>query len=201
MSLENMFSIKDIKIGNVLSVKVVGVIIGQLKNWREDQKTGLLTVGSEDLFYLNAIDVNEHELIRVKIGVKISDDDEKNISSGFSIIVVDESPIMISISRNGAVYPIRMQVNGVGFVSLTPQRMICYLCFLCLGKYKCSRKLTDHVSRQHHGPVLCDVCGTEQLDCHELKIHKNNCFFDCGVPGCNLMHKKRNVALNHKKYI
>ena len=132
-SLKNDIVLNCVDEAHVFSVKVVGVTTGQLVNWKEDKNTGLLTVRSQDLLYINEINENTHNLIRVKIGVKLSDDDSKDISIGFSTVVVEGSPVMISISRNGAVYPIRIHKNEIGCVSLTPQRLIGYLCFLCLG--------------------------------------------------------------------
>ena len=90
-SLKNDIVLNCVDEAHVFSVKVVGVTTGQLVNWKEDKNTGLLTVGSQDLLFISEIDDNKHDLIRVKIGVRHSDDDEKDISIGFSIVVVEGS--------------------------------------------------------------------------------------------------------------
>ena len=72
-SLKNDIVLNCVDEAHVFSVKVVGVTTGQLVNWKEDKNTGLLTVRSQDLLYINEINENTHNLIRVKIGVKLSD--------------------------------------------------------------------------------------------------------------------------------
>ena len=113
--------------------------------------------------------------------------------------MLNDETVLITVSKNGAVCPIRMEENDFACLSLTPGKLIGYICFLCLSKYHYNRHLKDHISSQHVGPVICDMCGRQQDDWHALKEHKKGCSVDCGVPGCTLAHKDRNQAINHKK--
>ena len=159
----------------------------------------MVTVGSGELFHLQRVGGNGHHLTKAKLGMNSSSDERKGIPSSQAILKSNGDHVMVTLSQNGAVFPLRLEEIDFGCFSLTSKKLLGYVCLLCLSKHQNCNHLRDHFSSQHVGPVLCDRCGRQQADWLELKEHKLACFFDCGVPGCSLTHTLRSQAVSHHK--
>ena len=125
---------------------------------------------------------------------------EKDTLAGFCILRSDGNFFALTVSQNGAIYRVKMDdLDDPGCYILTSEKMVSYVCFLCLSLFSDRNKLREHSQRQHLGPVICEMCGCSEVAILELRKHKLGCSFPCGVVGCNLMHQKRVQAINHKK--
>ena len=169
ISLSNILRGDNITFGDMQEVEIAGSLENRLQDWREDPKTGLVTVGSGELFHLQRVGVNGHRLTKAKLGMNSSSDERKGIPSSQAILKSNGDHVMVTLSQNGAVFPLRLEEIDFGCFSLTSKKLLGYVCLLCLSKHQNCNHLRDHFSSQHVGPVLCDRCGRQQADWVELR--------------------------------
>ena len=141
-------------------------------------------------------------LVRSKIIVRSGPKEDKDVIYGYSLLASDDVCVLVSFSRNGAIYKVIKRNSDSGGVELIPDKSMGYICGHCLAIVQDNHKLDWHVSSQHLGPVKCKMCKSDYEDTQQLNSHKKTCSFECGVEGCELKHKKLIDAQRHyKKYL
>ena len=170
--------------------------------WNEHIDEGVLTVGSQDLFYVQKFENNDgynYSLVKTKIGIRLSNDD-RDVLLGSSVLKTNNNSTIFTLSKNGAwhrILTLQASENCKFLSSEATKGYICPHCHTKLLRDIFSTK--EHISRMHFGPVLCQRCKTPKRDMKYLKEHQKNCFYVCGVIGCSLLHKDELSAVNHKK--
>ena len=180
--------------------QVFGEVYGKVDSWKEQKSIDLITLGSKDLFILQKID-DSQSLVRVKVGVNSSSDLTKTLLCGYTVLADTNSNFqIITLSENGAIYRMahsRNIMNDREFKDLSCEKVLCYVCRHCISFFKDKTKLTQHVLRQHFGPVKCEKCEVLFEDISAKNDHRKSCFFPCNVNGCEIKHKSKQAATKH----
>ena len=155
-------------------------------------------MGTSDLFFIkNTSDT--FVLVRSKIGVRASDSESKDLIYGSGIIKSTDRSLLITFSRNGALYRVKTYNHDTQCADLMPEKLMGYICGHCLTLLQDNHKLARHVSSQHLGPVKCKMCKAQFRDTQQLQMHVKMCSFPCGVEGCTEKHKMLIYAIRHKR--
>ena len=109
---------------------------------------------------------------------------------------------LLTLSKDGALFTLKLldrmdETRGVACVGLEG-----YLCRHCFSLFNDGQKTREHTSRQHIGPAICNMCGSEKEDVMQLSEHKKQCGFPCHVNGCVVKHKTSlSAEIHYKKYL
>ena len=155
---------------------------GEFNNWKKFKSLGLVTVGTETLYYKRNCLTNDIQtyLIKANTSLKSSSFQEKEELIGYSVMILNGECQLITISKNGALHSLKKEQESGGS-KLFPDKTLAYLCRYCLKICRDSQKVRHHITSQHSGPVSYDSCDSSQEDLHELANHKKSCFFLVGL--------------------
>ena len=117
----------------MFSLKVFGVVTGDLTKWTDFDDGQLITVGSQDLFYVKEINSLEGSvmtaLLKAKIGIRTSSSELKDILAGFTkLISRNNNWVIISLSRNGALHSLSPEENSDMNTKIVTKKLEDYMC-------------------------------------------------------------------------
>ena len=117
----------------MFSLKVFGVVTGDLTKWTDFDDGQLITVGSQDLFYVKEINSLEGSvmtaLLKAKIGIRTSSSELKDILAGFTkLISRNNNWVIISLSRNGALHSLSPEENSDMNTKIVTKKLEGYMC-------------------------------------------------------------------------
>ena len=183
------------------------MISGEITKWSEHKISGqtVLTVGSEELLFLQRLELQSgttiDSLIKVRIGLRSIPDVKMVVLRGYSVFKTNHGQCFLTLSQNGALHKILVAISDQNCLTIACERLGGYICPHCSVLFIDGTKTKQHVASMHIGPIKCDRCSEYQVDKMHQKIHMKNCFFVCGIEGCSLEHSTLFAANNHvKKY-
>ena len=174
---------------------------GALANWKEFHSENLVTVGTSDLFSFKKIN-NDERIVKSKVCMRSSKSEEKDLIYGYSLLQYENCLRFVTLSKNGALYRMKTKDDIFNNKYLLGDKNLGYLCVHCLCLKADNKRLDEHVSTQHLGPVKCKMCFVQKEDVFELKKHLKLCSYACGVEGCDVKHLRLVEAKSHmRKYL
>ena len=107
-----------------------------MANWREYLDIGLITLGSKDLLYFTADQIDTHpKLTKCKIGVRSSDAVEKDILACSMVLKNREETYVMTVSMNGAICRMKLEVNCVGSYNVKPDKIMMLIIYSSTKPY------------------------------------------------------------------
>ena len=174
-----------------------GPVKGDLKDWNLHERAAVVTICSEDVYILKGQGPVGY-LEKVEIDTKSKSLVSTQPLLGHTMIKTEDFSWLF-LFDNGAIYKMKFSENS----DIIPKaKLVCYICRHCNTLFRGVNKLSLHIRALHRGPVKCSRCLAIQDDIQTLKLHQTSCSYQCGVLGCNTIHKRLRDALRHnKKYL
>ena len=154
----------------------------KLIKWKENSIFNLLTFGSPDVLYFEG---HQGSMLRAKVGKRPGPAQQSESLIGFASLMSHVGNCLIGFLENGAVLKVKFNDK-----KLETHSSLSQMCHYCLSLFRDSTHLNRHTSKLHIGPVCCKICKSPREDLFEMKTHMKTCFYSCGVPGCELKHKR-----------
>ena len=171
-------------------MKAFGILTGELARWAEFYEGQLITVGSQDLFYIKEISSLEGSvmtaLLKAKIGIRSSSSESKEILVGFTNLTSSHNKsTIISLSKNGALHFLSPDVNSDENSKIVTKKLKGH-CFTFFPDI--SRSIL-HCATLHVGPLVCTKCKEMQCDLSSSNSTKGDVFTLVGLLAVNLFTK------------
>ena len=123
-----------------------------------------VTVGTEELLFIQSIE-NEDKvlidsLVKVKIGQRATSDKNMEILVGYASLKANNKHSILTLSKNGAF----LALGNKKCLILLYDRVGGYICSHCSCLFGTGPKCKEHSNSMHMGPMKCERCGDFQED-------------------------------------